>query len=252
MSELRVTILGCDGTYPAAGGACSGYLVRSDTTNVWIDCGPGTLANVQQHLALPDLHGVVLTHVHPDHWVELPVLVNALRYGVDAPELGATLLWTAETAAAMAGLGGSGVEPTLRPRVVDGGSTATIGDIELRFSRTDHPVETLAVRADHAGRSIAYSADTGDGWQLASLGPGIDLAIVEATLDEDDAGVVQHLTAGQAGRQAAQAGVGSLLLTHLAPGSDPAARTAAAATAYDGPIGIAEAHRTYHAGGPLT
>src|SRR3546814_8969001 len=47
--------------------------------------------------------------------------------------------------------------------------------------------------------------------------------------DEDQAGVVQHLTAFEAGRQAAQAGVASLLLTHLAPGSDADARVADAA-----------------------
>ena len=96
-----------------------------------------------------------------------------------------------------------------------------------------------------------YSADTGDGWRLASLGPDIDrtidLAIVEATLDESEQDVVQHLTASQAGRQATEAGVASLLLTHLAPGSDPDARRADAARVYDGPIEVAEIDRTYRA-----
>jgi ribonuclease BN (tRNA processing enzyme) len=245
---LSVTVLGCSGTYAAPGDACSGYLLRSATTNVWVDCGPGTLATVQQHLALTELDGIVVSHAHPDHWLELPVLVNALRYGVDAPDLGLPVLWTERTAELFREVGGK-PEPTLRPRVIDHRSREVIGDIELRFARTDHPVETLAVRADSGGRSIAYSADTGPAWSLASLGADIDLALVEATLDEDESGRVQHLTGREAGELAASAGVAALVLTHLAPGSDPDARVAAAGSAFDGPIEVARTHRTYHAGG---
>lgn len=250
--QLTVTVLGCSGTYAGAGGACSGYLLRTPTTNLWVDCGPGTLANVQEHLDLTELHGLVITHAHPDHWMELPVLVNALRYGVGAPDLGIPLLWTARTAEIMSTVGPEVMAPTFHPRVIDERSTATIGDIELRFSRTDHPVETLAVRADHGPWSIAYSADTGDDWELSSLGAGIDLAVVEASLDESDAGVVQHLTGSEAGRQAAAAGAAALLLTHVLPGGDVEERRAAAARAYDGPIAVAQINRTYRAGEPPT
>lgn len=247
-SRLSVTVLGCSGTYAGPGGACSGYLLRTATTSIWMDCGPGSLANLQRHVPLIELDGIVVSHSHPDHWLELPVVLNAVRYGLGAPDLGMPLLWTARTAEQFAAVAAD-PEPTFAPRVIDDRSTATIGDVELSFSRTDHPVETLAIRAEHGGRSIVYSADTGDGWRLASLGTDIgrtiDLAIVEATLDEADADVVQHLTASQAGRQATEAGVASLLLTHLAPGSDPDARRADAARAFDGPIEVAEIDATH-------
>jgi ribonuclease BN (tRNA processing enzyme) len=247
---LSVTVLGCSGTYAGPGGACSGYLVRTAATKIWMDCGAGSLANIQRHVSLVELDGIVVSHSHPDHWLELPVTLNALRYGLDVPQLGLPLLWTARTAEQFRAVAPDPA-PTFAPRVIDHRSTATIGDIDLRFSRTDHPVETLAIRAEHAGRSIVYSADTGGGWRLASLGPDIgatiDLAIVEATLDESQAGVVQHLTASEAGRQAAEAGVASLLLTHLAPGSDADARRADAARAYGGPIEVAEIDATHTA-----
>src|SRR3712207_8466497 len=51
------------------GNACSGYLVHDGETSVWIDCGPGTLANLQRHVALADVDAIVVTHGHPDHWV---------------------------------------------------------------------------------------------------------------------------------------------------------------------------------------
>lgn len=237
---FSITVLGASGTYPGPGAACSGYLLRSSTTTIWLDCGSGSLARLQEHVPLASLDGVVCSHSHPDHWVELPLALNALRYYLGRPGDAIPLLWTAETAQLFAGVSGGPPEPTFASSVVDERYTTRIGDIDLRFSRTDHPVETLAVRADCDGRSIAYSADTGDGWELIALGPGIDLAVVEATLDEEDAGIVQHLTAGQAGAKAARADVGQLVLTHLAPGADPDARVAAAAAHYPGPIAVAQ------------
>jgi ribonuclease BN (tRNA processing enzyme) len=242
---LSITVLGSSGTYPGPGEACSGYLLRSSSTTVWLDCGTGTLANLQRHVSLADVDGIVCSHSHPDHWLELPVAVNALRYGVGRPKARLPLYWTAQTAKRFEAVSGGPPEPTLAAEVIDERSSVRIGDIDLSFSRTDHPVETLAVRADAGGRSIAYTADTGNGWELASLGSGIDVAVVEATLDEDEADVVQHLTGSQAGAQAARAGVARLVLTHLPPGSDPDARTAAAAAAFDGPIAVARTDERY-------
>lgn len=242
--SLAVTILGCSGTYAGPGGACSGYLVQSPTTNLWLDCGPGSFANLQRHLDLGDLDGIVCSHSHPDHWAELPVAANALRYGVDRFDAGIPLVWTAETARFFAAVSHRPPEPTFASIVVDETSKVRIGDIDFAFSRTHHPVETLAVRADSGGSSIAYSADTGDDWSLASLGTDIDLAFVEATLDEPSQ-EIQHLTAMQAGTKATEAGVAALVLTHLAPGSDPEARSAEAANAFDGPIAVAEIDERY-------
>lgn len=242
--NLTVTILGASGTYAGPGGVCSGYLIQSETTNLWLDCGPGSFANLQRHIALTDLHGIVCSHSHPDHWVELPVAANAFRYGIDQFDAGIPVVWTQDTERLFGATSHRPPEPTFVSHVVDETSKVTIGDIDVSFSRTDHPVETLAVRIDSGGKSIVYSADTGDDWALSSLGPHIDLALVEATLDAPKAGV-QHLTAAQAGSQAREAGVASLVLTHLAPGSDPEARRIEAATVFDGPIAVAQIDDRY-------
>ena len=236
---FSITVLGASGTYPAAGAACSGYLLRSESTSIWLDCGSGTFAHLQEYIALDELDGIVCSHSHPDHWLELPLAINALRYYLHRFDAGIPLLWTAHTAELFALVSGGPPEPTFASQVVDERSTARIGDIDLRFARTDHPVETLSVRADCGGRSIAYSADTGDAWELTSLGPGVDVAVIEATLDEDEAGIVQHLTGSEAGAKAKRAGVGQLVLTHLAPGADPDTRVTAAAEHFDGPIAVA-------------
>ena len=77
---LTLTVLGCSGSYAGPGDACSGYLVRAGDTAVVLDLGPGTFANLQAHVDPAEVDGLVLTHEHPDHWVDLPILRNAFRY----------------------------------------------------------------------------------------------------------------------------------------------------------------------------
>ncbi len=244
---LSVTVLGCSGTYASAAGACSGYLVRSDNTNVWLDCGPGTLANLQRHVGLAELDAVVVSHSHPDHWLELPVLRNALKYVLKIE--GLRVLGTAETERLANVVCGDGLAPTMSWETIGDGDRSVIGDLELRFSRTDHPVETLAVRIDHDGQTLGYTADTGPAWSLASLdedGTGFDLALCEATLGPGDEGTVQHCSARQAATMATEAGVRHLMLTHLMAGTADDRRQEAAA-AYAGPITIATINERYDA-----
>ena len=121
-----LTVLGCSGTYPQPGGACSGYLVRSGPTAVVVDLGSGTLANLQRHVAIADVDALVLTHEHPDHWLDLPLLRNAMRYVLDLADL--PVYGTAGTARQAAELIRE-MAPTLRWTVVDESSDVTVGDI---------------------------------------------------------------------------------------------------------------------------
>ncbi|HAQ42989.1 MAG TPA: MBL fold metallo-hydrolase, partial [Acidimicrobiaceae bacterium] len=80
MADLSLTVLGCSGSFAAAGQACSGYLVQAADTKIWVDCGPGTLGNLQHHIALSEVDAIVVSHHHPDHCAELPVVYNAYKY----------------------------------------------------------------------------------------------------------------------------------------------------------------------------
>ncbi len=242
---MALTVLGCSGTFAAAGGACSGYLVRSDHTTLWLDCGPGTLGNVQRHVDLPEIDAIVVSHSHPDHWLELPVLRNALKYSFGIE--GLRLLGTAETKHQLDVVCSDGVAPTFAWETISDGGQTTIGDLDVRFSRTDHPVETLGVRIEGGGRTLGYTADTGPAWSLSSLDPeglGFDLALCEATLSLGDEGVVQHCSARQAASMATRSGVRHLLLTHLMAGTADARKREAAAD-YNGPVTIATIHERY-------
>lgn len=249
MTSLSVTVLGCSGSYAAPGGACSGYLVRSPETTVALDLGPGTLANLQDHVSLGELDAVVLSHEHPDHWIELPVLRNALRYylGLEGLPVYGTV-GTHKMAEAVI----SELEPTLLWNDLDPASEMRVGDLSFSFSRTDHPVETLAVRmdlvVDHAGqRSLAYSADTGPTWDgAAGFVAGADLFLCEATIPSAfEGGGAPHLSGRQAGQLGQQAGVGRLVLTHLAPEVNPVTQVSDAQAVFDGPVDAAVVGSTF-------
>lgn len=241
---LSVTVLGNAGSYPGPAGACSGYLVEGGGASVLVDAGPGVMANLQEHLALAQLDAVVLSHSHPDHWTDFMVLRTALKW--DLERIGLPVYGTEELRHMADVIAGSGLPPTVDWQVVGGGDTVTIGPMTATFSVTDHYVDTLAVRIDLEGRSLAYSADTGPDWSFSSLGDGIDLALCEATYatDAEVAGIL-HLSATQAGAMARGAGVERLVLTHLHPGSDPEVHRRHAEESFGGPVSIAQIHERY-------
>jgi ribonuclease BN (tRNA processing enzyme) len=247
---LTLTVLGCSGSYAGPGQACSGYLVSSDGVHVWLDCGPGTLANLQQYVDLDDVSAVVTTHAHADHWGDLPVAHVAFEHYVRRRHV--PVFGTAETRERLEAARGAKLAPTFDWRTITDGSTFDVGKNGshggLRFTcaETDHPVETLAMRVDDVdgGRTLVYSADTGSDWPLESLGGGIDVALCEATLPEHEAGTFTHLTATEAGQIARRASADRLVVTHLAPGLDADRAQRAATDAFGGPVEMAATHLT--------
>jgi ribonuclease BN (tRNA processing enzyme) len=232
--SLSLTVLGCDGSYPGPGGAGSGYLLRCGGTSVWLDAGPGTLANLQRHIRVEDLDAVVVTHDHVDHWSDLEHLAVACRYLLARPPV--PLYCETDLRAAMR-IGSATSSLAWSP--IGPESRLDIGAMTFTFSRTEHSTPTLAVRVSGGGRSLGYSADSGPGWSLTGLGPGLDLALCEATHLHDREGSVPHMSARQAGASAREAGVGRLVLTHLWPGLDRDAARAEGSAAFGRPVDLA-------------
>jgi ribonuclease BN (tRNA processing enzyme) len=146
-----------------------------------------------------------------------------------------------------------GVEKTLEGLVGDWGGTfawhavgdgdrATIGDANLRFSRTDHPPPTYAVEASAGGRRVVYTADTGPEWSVDAFGAGADLVLSEASYLDDNIPVAIHLSAAQAGRAAREAKAKRLILTHIWPQVDPQASVAEGSEAFGEPVTLAVPH----------
>jgi ribonuclease BN (tRNA processing enzyme) len=235
MSEqLSVTVLGCDGSYPGPGGACSGYLLSSGETHVWLDAGSGTMANLQKHISLEQLTAVVISHQHPDHWTDVEHLAVACKWVIKRSGIpifvpdGLRLLMRV----------GAAVD-VFDWHIVGGGDQIEIGAMAISFSETDHVATTLAVRVDSGGRSFGYSADTGSGWHLSALGSGLHLALCEATFLADKEDTIPHLSARQAGQMAREAGVEHLVITHLWPRLDRELARTEAAASFGGDVTVA-------------
>ena len=241
---LRLTVLGCSGSYGApTGGACSGYLVRAGSAIIWVDCGNGSFVNLQQHVLPEDLTAVVISHGHPDHCVDLCGLHVLYRYGLERSGLPVYAPEGVEQH--LESLVGSWGD-TFEWRAVADGGTATVGDVALRFSATDHPPPTLAVELTYGGKRLVYTADTGPGWAIDAFEPGADLVLCEATYQHGDIRSPIHLSALQAGAMARDAKARRLVLTHLWPGLDPVASVEEGSDAFGHAVVLAAPHVTTH------
>jgi ribonuclease BN (tRNA processing enzyme) len=241
---VELTVLGSSGSYGSpAGGACSGYLVRTGDAVLWMDCGNGTFANLQQHADPSEITAVIITHGHPDHCVDIYGLHVMYKYGL---EMSALPVYAPEgVERTLEGLVGEWSD-TFDWKVVADGDRAAIGQTEVRFSRTDHPLPTLGVDIAHGGKRLSYTADTGPGWGVDVFGAGADLVLSEATYQHDDIRAPIHLSARQAGEAARAAKARRLMLTHLWPTLDPVASVEEGSEAFGNAVSLAAPHLITH------
>lgn len=222
---FELVVCGSSGTHPGPGRACSGYLLRTDDTRIMLDCGNGSTALMQRETAIDDLDAVIVSHRHHDHWADLIGIYYALRFHPDgqrsidvyAPagtkEFAAQLL--SDDAAAV-------FDEVCIFHDVAPGDELTIGDLDLRFARSEHVVPTLSVRVEHDGAVLAYSSDSAGGPELIEVARDADIFLCESSWlgHPSDWPEGVHLTARGAGEHARIAEVGHLLLTHVWPQND--------------------------------
>jgi ribonuclease BN (tRNA processing enzyme) len=235
---MRLHVLGSSGGYTAPDNPNSGFLIEHGATRLWMDAGTGTFAALQRLADYTRIDAIVLSHVHADHCADLYPLQVALTYQVGSPPKSVPLHAPPGALESLGGLlGKDGVESLRRTfpyRSIEEGQALEVGGIRLSFLRTDHPIHTLAIRAETPAGTLTYSADTGPGADLAGFAAGSDLLICEATYQEGKVGPPVHLTARQAGDTARRAGVRELAVTHVWPTFDPGISVAEARDAAGG------------------
>jgi ribonuclease BN (tRNA processing enzyme) len=235
---MELTVLGCSGSYGAPPvGACSGYLVRDGDVAIWMDCGNGSFVTLQQHIDPVELDAVVITHEHPDHCVDIYGLHVLNRYALEREGLP---VFAPDGADRRLGALVHNWEGTFEWHAMSDGGTASVGHVDLRFSRTDHPPPTFAVEAEAAGRRLVYTADTGPDWSVGAFGDGANLVLSEASYLHDDRPTDIHLSAHQAGIEARKAGAERLMLTHLWPRVDRTLSFAEGSEAFGAAVTLAE------------
>jgi len=258
---------------PADGQASSGYLLSAGDTRLLLDCGPGVATALSAQDRDTDLSAVVISHLHLDHCYDLlPLGKTLLTYQLRRAGIGypgpvdrvpaglprVPLLVPAGGAAVLDRLAAlfpvrsmplldRAFELAFEVREYHPGSTVRIGQCSLTFHELRHVVPNCGVRVEAGGTAVAYTGDTGPTDRLLPLADGAGMLLTECTLSEPDPGTHGHLAASDAGRLAARAGAGRLVLTHFSSADAGwlSARAADAARHFTGPISLAAPGRTY-------
>lgn len=249
-SQTLVTILGSGTCVPSLKRSACSVMITTGSSRIVLDCGPGTMRRLTEtKTAVTDVSHVFFSHFHPDHTGELATFLFANKYpDRDRREQPLTLI---------AGKGfldffnnlksvyGRWIElPPERFHLfeMDSGTKNSMefSDFSVESIPVEHNPESLAYKITGPdGKTVVYSGDTDFSENLIELARGVDLLICEAAFPEAFK-VPGHLTPPEAGTIAEQAGVRSLVLTHLYPECDQVDMIAECRQTWSGPLVLAE------------
>ncbi|MEV6815150.1 MBL fold metallo-hydrolase [Micromonospora sp. NPDC051296] len=238
---MRLTVLGGCGAWPEAGQACSGYLVEHDGFTLLVDVGYATVPRLLERVSQDQVDAVFVSHGHPDHCADLNPLLRSRALRDDPPKPLPVYALPGALDAVLALDRPGMLDATYVLHEFTAGSRLDIGPFRAETRLLPHWVPNAGVRLTVDGRVLAYTGDSGPSPEVVALARDADLLLAEATfVDEVPEDSRRDLSsARQVGRQAEDAGVGQLLLTHLQPGTDPATARAAASDGYQGKVGVA-------------
>ena len=238
---MRLRVLGGCGAWPAAGQACSGYLVESDGFRLLIDPGYATLPRLLEYVGAELIDAVLISHGHPDHCADLHPLLRAraLRDSPPPPLAIHTLPKAVDRVLALDRPGM--LDEAYAVHEFNAGDGFELGPFHVETWALPHWVANAGIRLSSGQQTLAYTGDTGPSRDLAALARSADLYLAEATFPEQvPADSAPYLSSAiQAAQVAADASVGHLMLTHLWPGTDPDVATRAARRVYTGKTTVA-------------
>ncbi|MEV7395743.1 MBL fold metallo-hydrolase [Aeromicrobium sp. NPDC092404] len=254
---MKLTVIGCAGSFPGPDSPASCYLVEAPfegrTYRLLLDLGSGALGHLQRFCDLRDVDAVALSHLHADHCFDLSGLYVVSKYHPAGALDRIPVLAPAGTGDFLARAYGI-VEPVGMTeqfdfRAWEDGGTVELGPFSVTSVLVDHPVPAYAIRVATEAHSLVYSGDTGPTDVLVDLAGGADLFLCEASFLESASNPPNlHLTGAEAGDYATRAGVGRLLVTHIPAWTDRSEVEADMKTTWDGPYELVTAGFTCQLG----
>jgi ribonuclease BN (tRNA processing enzyme) len=241
---MELIVIGSGPAYTdRRGAAAASYLVRAGDAALLLDLGQGAFPNLAATIEPSALAAVVVTHLHPDHFVDLVPLRHYLKWEFDPPRR-VRVLGPASLGDRLDALH---AQPGFAAASLDVEALAAlqrIGPFEVETRRVHHTEESRALRVSvagapgpSAGPGLVYSGDCGRAADLVPLLRPGDTLLSEASFG---AGPVpagaEHLTAADAGRAATDGRAARLLITHLQMGYSRTEALAAAQSTFAGPV----------------
>lgn len=241
---MRLSVVGAGPAYtdrPGATGAA--YLLRSDATSLLLDLGQGSFPRLAGFLDPGDLDAVVISHLHPDHFIDLVPLRHYLRW--EQPRRRVRVVGPADLEARLDALHD---EPGFSAQALDIESIAAgsfqVGRFEVEAARVTHTESSLGFRVSTAGGGpgLVYSGDCGRAADLDVLARPGDTLLCEVSFGPGP--VVpgaEHLDGPAVGELATRVRASRVLLTHLQMGFDRAATVESVRARFDGgPVELIE------------
>jgi ribonuclease BN (tRNA processing enzyme) len=253
---LRLTVLGSATPYPSVDNPCSGYLVSSGATRLWMDAGSGTLAQLQRHTRLDELDAIWISHLHADHSADLltayyGALFADVRLAAPIPLYGppgiADRLAHFLTNTSVR----SPIESAFAIQELHDGHEVRVGPLTVTSRAVAHGMPAFAVRVEAAGNSLVYSGDTAPCASLTSLADRCGALLCEAeSADAPAEGEPVHHTPEDTGDTANSARAGRLIITHVGRFLTPEQAVARASTRFNGRIDYAAPGSSFSIGCP--
>jgi len=230
---IRVHILGAGGATPLPGHSPAAYHLTLDGLPILLDPGPGALVRVVAAGLAPrgidDIGRVLLSHLHPDHCLDLVALLFAAHSPLPR-QRDPLALWgppgLARHLEQLRGIWGRSLEPRSRPlevvELAPGEVRSLPGGGTFAPFLVDHPQDRLADACfgfrftDRDGHVVVYSGDTGPCPELTEAARGVDLLVVECSTT-DDLATPGHMTVGQVAELCREARPQRVVLTHQYP-----------------------------------
>ncbi len=249
---MRLTVVGCSGSYPGPESPASCYLLEADadgrTWRVLLDLGNGALGALHRYVDPLTVDAVLLSHLHADHCLDLCGYYVMRKYHPSGAQPRIPVWGPTGTAERMARAYDLPLDPGMTHEFDfrEWAGPVEIGPFRIVPVRVAHPVDAFGLRVSAAGVTLGYTGDTGPCAAVDEVARDVDLLLAEASFRVGDLNPPDlHLTGADGGAAAARAGARRLLLTHVPPWYDPADALADARTTYDGPLDMAVAGDVY-------
>jgi ribonuclease BN (tRNA processing enzyme) len=236
---MLLSVIGAGPAYtdrPGATGAA--YLLRADSASVLLDLGQGSFARLAGLVDPTTLDAIVISHLHPDHFIDLVPMRHYLRYE--------------RSPARVRVAGPTGLAERLNALHADPGFSALAFDIEplaegsfavgpfrVDVARVTHTDASFGFRVSMDGRperaGLVYSGDCGRAEDLDVLVQPGDTLLSEVSFGPGPVQPgAQHLDGPGVGDLATRVAAGRVLLTHLQMGYDRDATVESVRRRYDG------------------
>lgn len=220
---MRLTVIGCSGSYPGPDSPASCYLVETEhggrPWRILLDLGNGALGALHRYADPLGIDAVVLSHLHPDHCMDLCGYYVLRKYHPSGAQPRIPVYGPPAAGARMAtayGLDDPGMDHEFDFHELT--APFAVGPFTITPTKVAHPVPAYAIRVEADDRVLTYSGDTAACDGLVEAAKDADVFLCEASfLEGEDNPPGIHLTGLEAARIASSAGVGRLLLTHVPP-----------------------------------